>query len=55
MKKFLMSLVLGIGTAVAGVLVWRKVEADRQDDLWAEAERNAAQKAQADAAPVVKA
>ncbi|WP_198025451.1 DLW-39 family protein [Brachybacterium phenoliresistens] len=29
-----------IGTTVAGLLVWRKVEADRlENDLWAEAER----------------
>lgn len=29
-----------IGTTAAGLLVWRKVEADRlENDLWAEAEK----------------
>lgn len=37
MKTFRNILVV-IGTAVTGVLVWRKVEADRlRNDLWAEA------------------
>lgn len=39
MKTFRNILVV-IGTAVTGLLVWRKVEADRlRNDLWAEAEK----------------
>lgn len=38
MKKLLTSLALIVGSAVAGLLVWRKVESDRQEDLWTEAE-----------------
>ena len=33
-----------IGSTVAGLLVWRKVEGDRlENDLWAEAEKVSAQ------------
>lgn len=42
MKKFLTSLLLVAGSAIAGLLVWRKVEADRTDDLWSQAEKKAA-------------
>ena len=39
-KKLLAYTALLAGSAVAGVLVWRKVEADQhRDDLWAEAEK----------------
>ncbi|GAB2542960.1 DLW-39 family protein [Brachybacterium huguangmaarense] len=43
MKKFLGSFLLLAGSVVTGLLVWRKVEADRTDDLWAEAERATAE------------
>ena len=39
MKKLLTSVVVIVASTVAGLLVWRKVESDRQDDLWAEADR----------------
>lgn len=39
MKKLLTSIVVIAASTVAGLLVWRKVESDRQDDLWAEADR----------------
>ncbi len=39
MKKFLTSVLLIAGSVIGGLLVWRKVEADRTDDLWAEAEK----------------
>ncbi|SLM93526.1 DLW-39 family protein [Brachybacterium nesterenkovii] len=48
MKKLLTSLLLLAGSAVAGLLVWRKVEADRTEDLWSQAE---SQFADLDAAP----
>ncbi|AXK46621.1 DLW-39 family protein [Brachybacterium saurashtrense] len=39
MKKFITTAVV-LGTAVAGILTWRKVESDRiRNDLWTEAER----------------
>lgn len=38
MKKLLTSLALLAGSAVAGLLVWRKVESDRVDDLWTQAD-----------------
>lgn len=49
MKKLIQFAAVLIGTSVAGVLVWRKVESDRlHNDLWAEAERiSAEQDAQA--------
>ena len=44
MKKFITAAFVLLGTAVAGVLTWRKVESDRiRDDLWNEAERISAE------------
>lgn len=43
MKKLLTSLLLVAGSAIAGLVVWRKVEADRTDDLWSQAEKKAAE------------
>lgn len=38
--KFVRLAAVLIGTAVTGILVWRKVESDRlREDLWAEAEK----------------
>ncbi|WP_199173872.1 MULTISPECIES: DLW-39 family protein [unclassified Brachybacterium] len=49
MKKFITAAVLLIGTSLAGILTWRKVEADRiRNDLWTEAE-NAFDKQDAEA------
>ncbi|UQN28725.1 DLW-39 family protein [Brachybacterium kimchii] len=40
MKKLLTYSAVLVSSAVAGVLVWRKVEADKlENDLWAEAEK----------------
>ncbi|MGO1568383.1 MAG: DLW-39 family protein [Brachybacterium sp.] len=40
MKKFITAAVVLIGTSLAGILTWRKVESDRiRNDLWTEAER----------------
>ena len=40
MKKFITTVAVLIGTSVAGILTWRKVESDRiRNDLWNEAER----------------
>ncbi len=40
MKKFVKVAAVLIGTSVAGILAWRKVESDRvRNDLWTEAER----------------
>ena len=44
MKKFITAAVVLIGTSVAGILTWRKVESDRiRNDLWNEAERVSAE------------
>jgi hypothetical protein len=44
MKKFIKIAAVLIGTTVAGVLTWRKVESDRiRNDLWTEAERVSAE------------
>ncbi|WP_157235959.1 DLW-39 family protein [Brachybacterium sp. P6-10-X1] len=40
MKKLISCTAVLIGSTVAGLLVWRKVESDRhRDELWSEAER----------------
>ncbi|MGO1505315.1 hypothetical protein H3H54_00200 [Brachybacterium sp. Z12] len=40
MKKFITAAVVLLGTSLAGILTWRKVESDRiRNDLWTEAER----------------
>ena len=40
MKKFVTAGVVLIGTSIAGVLTWRKIESDRlRNDLWTEAEQ----------------
>ncbi|WP_193106290.1 DLW-39 family protein [Brachybacterium sp. FME24] len=40
MKKFIKVAAVLLGTSVAGILTWRKVESDRtRNDLWTEAER----------------
>ena len=40
MKKFVTAAVVLLGTSIAGILTWRKVESDRiRNDLWTEAER----------------
>lgn len=40
MKKLVKVAAVLIGTSVAGILAWRKVESDRvRNDLWTEAER----------------
>lgn len=40
MKKLVSYAAVLIGSTVAGLLVWRKVESDRtRNDLWTEAER----------------
>ncbi|MCG7308085.1 DLW-39 family protein [Brachybacterium sp. ACRRE] len=40
MKKLLTYSAVLVSSAVAGVLVWRKVESDKlENDLWAEAEK----------------
>ncbi|HEX7353100.1 DLW-39 family protein [Brachybacterium sp.] len=57
MKKFITAAVVLIGTSVAGILTWRKVESGRiRNDLWNEAERVSAEQdaettAQAQPAP----
>jgi hypothetical protein len=39
-KKLVKVAAVLIGTSVAGILAWRKVESDRvRNDLWTEAER----------------
>ncbi|HJB10663.1 MAG TPA: DLW-39 family protein [Candidatus Brachybacterium merdavium] len=44
MKKLIQFAAVLIGTSLAGILVWRKVETDRlHNDLWAEAERISAE------------
>ena len=44
MKRFITVTAALLGTAVAGVLVWRKVESDQiRNDLWAEAEKVSAE------------
>lgn len=44
MKKFVTAAVVLLGTSVAGILTWRKVESDRiRNDLWSEAERVSAE------------
>ncbi|GAA4520059.1 DLW-39 family protein [Brachybacterium paraconglomeratum] len=44
MKKFITAAVVLLGTSVAGILTWRKVESDRiRNDLWSEAERVSAE------------
>ena len=50
MKRFITVTAALLGTAVAGVLVWRKVESDQiRNDLWDEAEKvSAAQDALAE-------
>ncbi|MGP9536737.1 DLW-39 family protein [Brachybacterium sp. AOP43-C2-M15] len=48
MKKFITAAVVLIGTSVAGILTWRKVESDRiRNDLWTEAERVSAEQDEA--------
>lgn len=37
MKKVMTSLLLLAGSAIGGLLVWRKIEADRTEDLWSQA------------------
>lgn len=40
MKTFIKVAAVLVGTSVAGILAWRKVESDRlRNDLWTEAER----------------
>lgn len=61
MKKFITTVAVLIGTSVAGILTWRKIESDRlRNDLWSEAERvsaeqDAAAAKQAQAAPAARA
>ncbi|WP_299301912.1 DLW-39 family protein [uncultured Brachybacterium sp.] len=44
MKKFVTAAVVLLGTSIAGILTWRKVESDRiRNDLWSEAERVSAE------------
>lgn len=44
MKKFITAAVVLLGTSIAGILTWRKVESDRiRNDLWSEAERVSAE------------
>lgn len=44
MKKFITAAAVLVGTSVAGLLAWRKVESDRiRNDLWSEAERVSAE------------
>ncbi|NMA76277.1 MAG: hypothetical protein GX960_03315 [Actinomycetales bacterium] len=44
MKKFITAAVVLLGTSLAGILAWRKVESDRlRNDLWSEAERVSAE------------
>ncbi|HJG92049.1 MAG TPA: DLW-39 family protein [Brachybacterium massiliense] len=44
MKKFITTVAVLIGTSVAGILTWRKIESDRlRNDLWSEAERVSAE------------
>ncbi|WP_087486177.1 DLW-39 family protein [Brachybacterium massiliense] len=60
MKKFITTVAVLIGTSVAGILTWRKIESDRlRNDLWSEAERvsaeqDAAAAKQAQAAPAAR-
>jgi hypothetical protein len=52
MKKFITATVVLLGTSLAGILAWRKVESDRiRNDLWNEAERISAEQ-DATTAPV---
>src|SRR5699024_12475149 len=40
MKKFITTAAVLLGTSIAGVLTWRKIESDRtRNDLWTEAEQ----------------
>ena len=40
MKKFITAAAVLLGTSIAGVLTWRKIESDRiRNDLWTEAEQ----------------
>ena len=61
MKKFITTVAVLIGTSVAGILTWRKIESDRlRNDLWSEAERvsaeqDAAAAKQVQAAPAARA
>ena len=61
MKKFITTVAVLIGTSVAGILTWRKIESDRlRNDLWSEAERvsaeqDAAAAKQTQAAPAARA
>lgn len=44
MKTFIKVTALLVGTSVAGLLTWRKIESDRaRNDLWTEAEKVSAQ------------
>lgn len=60
MKKFITTVAVLIGTSVAGILTWRKIESTRlRNDLWSEAERvsaeqDAAAAKQAQAAPAAR-
>lgn len=53
MKKFITAAVVLLGTSIAGILTWRKVESDRiRNDLWSEAERVSAEQDASAAKPV---